>query len=309
MLVSTQEHEALASLKVAALVAQADGALSEDEQDSIEQSFESAALPPGITIGAILAPAESLETLLDEIESANMKARTFVTSYVIAHMGPGIHPRQQEMLEAIRKRLGAEEKPPIAERLKENAETFAAEARETILPDQIEPVADPRAREDQVDHVVMKYGILTAAIGALPVPFVDMIMNAGVVVLQTKMIHDIGQLHGVKSSDEEVRDAFAGLGLGAGVRVALISLIKIVPIWGSIVGATTAFATTYALGRVADRYFQAGGKLNAQELKALYLEEQERAREIYKRNKRKFDQKLAEQKESLRKVVEKFRGA
>lgn len=308
MLLKTEEHEAIASLKVAALVAQADGALSANELASIEQSFETAALPPGITMGSILSPTEPLSELLDEIESASMKAKTYLTAYAIAHLDKGVHPKQKEMLNAIRRHLGLHQ-ATLSERLLQDAEIFANYARETIIPDQIAPIASATERDTQVSHVVMKYGILTAAIGAMPLPVVDMIMNAGVVALQTKMIHDIGQLHGIKSSDQELRDAFAGLGLGTGVRVALISLIKIIPIGGSIVGATTAFATTYALGRVSDRYFSVGGKMTTDELKALYMEEQERAREIYRRNKLKFDEKLAQQKESLGMLIDKFRSS
>ena len=52
-----------------------------------------------------------------------------------------------------------------------------------------------------------------------------------------------------------------GMGLGTGARLAIANLAKLLPGWGSVVGATTSFASTYALGKVMEKFFAEGGKL------------------------------------------------
>jgi hypothetical protein len=47
------------------------------------------------------------------------------------------------------------------------------------------------------------------------------------------------------------------MGLGTGARLAVNNLAKLLPGYGSAVGATTSFASTYALGKVIEKFFAA----------------------------------------------------
>ena len=42
------------------------------------------------------------------------------------------------------------------------------------------------------------------------------------------------------------------------MRIAVSNIAKLVPLWGSAFGAATAFGSTWALGRIAVRYFDSG---------------------------------------------------
>ena len=60
-------------------------------------------------------------------------------------------------------------------------------------------------------------------------------------------------------------------------------LAKLVPVWGSAFGATSAFATTWALGKIANRYFERGCPADLSELKKEMKAVEKEAKEAYAR--------------------------
>ncbi|MCZ7646974.1 MAG: TerB family tellurite resistance protein [Planctomycetota bacterium] len=307
MTVQALEHEALASMRVAARVAEADGVLHERERSSLRRMLDGSAVPQDFTLEWCLHPAESLDTLLEEIHSPEMRQRTYEMACLVAQADGRFSDAELALLKRIRERFGLRDDPEaLSHQLKLKAKELAHEARLTVIPGQIHHVVNWEERQLEIDRVILKYGLLAAAIGSFPVPLMDMAMNASLVVLQTKMIHDLGQIHGVASTDEQIRDAFAGLGLGTGLRAIVIGLMKFIPVWGSVAGCLTGFATTYALGKVASRYFESDGRVSQEELKQLFEAEQRRAREIYDRNKVKFAQRVEDQRKHFKSLVGKL---
>ena len=75
---------------------------------------------------------------------------------------------------------------------------------------------------------------------------------------------------------------YALLGLGTGARLAIANLAKLVPGWGSAVGATTSFASTYALGKVIDKFFESGAsEEDAGKLKDDFEAAKNEGKEVY----------------------------
>jgi uncharacterized protein (DUF697 family) len=54
-----------------------------------------------------------------------------------------------------------------------------------------------------------------------------------------------------------------------------------VPFLGSAVGAASSFVTTWALGKVANKYFAGDGSLSASDLRLLYAQAQKDAMTAY----------------------------
>jgi uncharacterized protein (DUF697 family) len=69
----------------------------------------------------------------------------------------------------------------------------------------------------------------------------------------------IGGFYGQAVDAKRARSILYSLGLGTGARLAVSNLAKFVPAWGSVFGAATAFASTYALGKIIDKFFASGG--------------------------------------------------
>jgi len=163
-------------------------------------------------------------------------------------------PAEQKMLDRIRTTLQIpEERPSLAWRI-------LGEIKDTVLPSHIQPANDPARRAKGVRADILKYSLLGGALGAIAIPGVALATDLAVMSVQVKLVRDIGQRWGHTADKQAAASLLGSLGLGAGMRIAVFSLVKLLPVWGSVVGASTSFASTWALGQIADRYFASGMK-------------------------------------------------
>jgi uncharacterized protein (DUF697 family)/tellurite resistance protein len=143
-----------------------------------------------------------------------------------------------------------------------------------------------------VDEFILQQAILTGAIEVLP----DRLANIAILPLQLRMVYQIGQRHGQKLDINQVKDLTATFGLGAaaqsleGVAMRLIGGLAGGLLGGMVGGATRiatgaiiTFSATYALGHVAEQYYAQGRRLNAADLRALFVRFQGEAKTIYPR--------------------------
>jgi len=101
--------------------------------------------------------------------------------------------------------------------------------------------------------IILGYSYLAAGAGALPVPFIDLLLLPAI---QMKMVNDIAQINGQKLTAEHFRELAATLGLGMMARQAAREVVKVIPFVGAAAGAALAGASTYALGRAYCYYSQ-----------------------------------------------------
>jgi uncharacterized protein (DUF697 family) len=105
--------------------------------------------------------------------------------------------------------------------------------------------------------VILGYSSLAATAGALPVPFVDLVV---VSAIQTRLVYRLAGLSGRPLARENLKELASALGLGLLAREARRSLIKMIPglgtILGSVAGGAWAGATTFALGKAFCLYYQ-----------------------------------------------------
>ena len=179
----------------------------------------------------------------------------------LAYVDQEASTEEKKVLEEIRVGLGIpEEQATLSTKL-------AREIGETLVPSAIEPITDPEQKKRAVDGDIRKYAVIAAVLGAFPIRVADLAVNVGVVGLHTKMFHDIGRAHGFTTTKEQIKNLIGGVGIGTGARIAVVSLAKFIPGWGSLIGAATNFAATYALGKVAKRYYASQAKADFRELK------------------------------------------
>jgi uncharacterized protein (DUF697 family) len=102
--------------------------------------------------------------------------------------------------------------------------------------------------------IVMGYTSVAGGAGAVPVPFVDMVLLPGI---QARMAHHLAEIYGQPMTAERLKELGAAVGVGMVARTLARQAVKFIPFVGSAVGATVAAATTYALGRALCYYFEA----------------------------------------------------
>jgi uncharacterized protein (DUF697 family) len=134
------------------------------------------------------------------------------------------------------------------------------EARATVWPLRVEPAADRARRQAQVDAEVIRSAVLAAALALHQKPLVSIATDLTVVSLQARMFRDVGELWDRAASVDSARHVIAGFGVGSRARVAVSGFVKFVPGAGSVFAASTNFACTWALGRVAGPYWESGGR-------------------------------------------------
>lgn len=128
---------------------------------------------------------------------------------------------------------------------------------------------------DKSNAEIKKYIYASVAASFLPTPLLDL---AAVTGIQLKMIHSISKVYKKTFSKELTKAAIASLiGAVSTQSVAtrgVASLIKFVPVVGHFAGgialATMSGASTYAVGKIFIKHFEAGGTLldfNAESMK------------------------------------------
>ena len=245
------ERETLASLRVLVAMARADDVLTAPEERAIEEAIAESNLT-GVTLAALFGTDFVPDDELAELRSDEAKRATYESVYALAHADEACTLQEEHLLTHIEAKLGfIAANRSVLKRLLEEAE-------DTVLPAHIAEIVDPERRADEIREDTLKYAILSAALGAFPIPGIAIATDLAVTAIQTKLVRDIAQYFGRKLDQKGAAELLAGAGVGMGLRIALNNLAKFVPGWGSAVGAASSFVSTFALGTVATRYFESG---------------------------------------------------
>ena len=139
------------------------------------------------------------------------------------------------------------------------------------------------------DAIIRKWMYASAGVGLIPVPLVDL---AAIAAIQLKMVADLSAHYGVEFSQNRGKAAVGALtGTVVSRQLAPLasSVLKVIPLVGQFGGAVamsaTAGASTYAVGRVFDTHFAAGGTLlnfDAKKLKSVFTSEYEKGKAVAK---------------------------
>lgn len=286
------EREAAASLKVLACMANADGTMHADERSVIDDAVTTANLP-GVTTEGVVGMNHDLDSALAEITSEEARDATFSSAFAIAYADRDCVPSEQAVLDKIEKAFV----------IPKERETFFkrmfSEARDTVSLSRINPIADPAARKKEIDQDVLKYSTLSGVLGLNPVPIASIATDLAVVGIQTKMFMDIGQYWGRETTKDAAKQVMGGVGVGTGARIAVNNLLKFIPGVGSVVAASTNFASTWALGKVANQYWESGGKADMKMLRELFTRSKAEGKSVYKEHASEIEAKSKANKASL----------
>ena len=136
--------------------------------------------------------------------------------------------------------------------------------------------AQPNVAEAELDKSILNYALMNGALELLPQSWASM----AIIPLQIKMVYGIGKAHGVSLDQGHIKEFIAAAGVGLtsqyleqfGRKLLGGLLGKMAgKTFGNIGGAATgmafSFATTYALGQLAKRYYAGGRVMNTQVLR------------------------------------------
>lgn len=269
----TDIKEGIACMRALVAVAKADGKITAEERAALEASL--AMLPAGTDLQSLLDEKIDLDQVLAQITSPAAREQLWQSAFSMVHADGAATAEEQALVDKIRTTFH------IDEATASTTKRLLDEAKDTLLPSNIDPIADPAKRQKEIDQDVLKYSVFSAVLGAFPVPGLAIATDLAIVALQVKLVRDIGQYWGHKVDQQAAKTLLGGLGLGTGARIAVANLAKLVPVWGSAFGATSAFATTWALGKIANRYFEGGQKADIASLKGELKTMEKAGKEAY----------------------------
>jgi uncharacterized protein (DUF697 family)/tellurite resistance protein len=138
-----------------------------------------------------------------------------------------------------------------------------------------------RVPEAELDKSILNYSILNGALELLPQSWASM----AIIPLQVRMVYKIGQAHGVELDQGHVKEFIATVGVGLtsqyveqigrkliGGLLGKVAGRAIGGLGRAATGAAFSFATTYALGQLAKRYYAGGRVMSTDLLRSTFQE-------------------------------------
>jgi uncharacterized protein (DUF697 family)/tellurite resistance protein len=135
--------------------------------------------------------------------------------------------------------------------------------------------------EAELDKAIVQASILNGALELLP----QSIATMAIIPLQMKLVYRIGRAHGYEADKSQIRDLLATLGVGlTGQYLEQVGRKLLGGLLGNVAGglagalasaatgAMFSFATTYAIGQVARRYYADGRVMSAELIRRTFTE-------------------------------------
>lgn len=289
-----RENEAVASLKILAAIARADGSVHNDERKSLAAALDNLELSQPVKIDELLADTTiDVKAELAKLESEAAREQIYRSAFFMAHADGTCTKEEQAILDLVAQETN------VAPEARQSLERIFTPARTSLMPTKLTKVDDAEQRAQKVKAQIMKYAVVSAVLGAFPIPGVAIATDLAVIALQLKMVRDIGRLWGHDVDRNAAKSMLYTMGLGTGARLAVNNLAKLLPGWGSAIGATTSFASTFALGRVIEKFFAADAKVDLATLKPDFEAAQKEGKAAYKEQKAEIAKQEIESKRTL----------
>jgi tellurite resistance protein/uncharacterized protein (DUF697 family) len=274
-----QSAEIEAVLAISLMAALEDGGNDDRERAQLKQiagALPGAGMDLSRVYQDVLLGRASLESACAALGDDRVRNYAFEMAVSVCDADGARTPRERAFLDRLRGLLGLE--VSSAERFA--AEADAVAAMPIAAPSRLEPVVAATAVDEAgLDQMILNYAILNGALELLP----QNLASIAIIPLQMKMVYRVGKAHGYELDRGHLKDflATAGVGLASQYveqfgRKLLGGLLGQVAgglgrgLGSAAAGGAFSFATTYALGQVARRYYAGGRTFSSQLLRQTY---------------------------------------
>ncbi|MEO8752374.1 MAG: DUF533 domain-containing protein [Casimicrobiaceae bacterium] len=297
-----QQHAVLTLCLMAAF---ADGANSDAERAEIKRiagtlSADSALDAVAIYQDVLLKKPDMAE-VATALTTPEQKQFAYEMAVGVCNADGVITPAERTFLETLAATLGVA--PMGARQFAQDADALAAAKLTGAAP--LGPVvAAVPADAAALDATILNYAIVNGALELLPQSMASM----AIIPLQMKMVYAIGKAYGFELDRDHIKELLATMGVGLTSQFLEQFGRKLVGgLFGKIgggllggvgsvtTGAAFSFATTYALGQVAKRYYAGGRKIDAAGLQQSFNEMLGQAKQLQG----KYTGQIAEQARTL----------
>lgn len=270
-------------LTIAMLAAFADGTKDDTEREEIRRIAQSLAAEGNMPdlprlYQDVLLRRTSLESAAAALQDPTHRQLAYEMAVCVCDVDGRQTPTEREFLAHLKQILQLGSAATDAFDQEEQALLNALDGATAPTPGLPVPVpaavpSGPSAaavqRDAELDKSILNYALLNGALELLPQSWASM----AIIPLQIKMVHAIGLAHGVELDRGHIKEFIAAAGVGmASQYVEQFGRKLLGGLLGKVAGKTLgnigqaatgmafSFATTYALGQVAKRYY-AGGRV------------------------------------------------
>lgn len=279
--------ETRAILTLSLLAAFVDGDKHERERAEIKRIAEGLSQAEGVNLPTlyqdVLMKRASLASAASELQSSEAKHLAYEMAVCVCDADGTQSEPERMFLADLRTSLGLD---ASAAQFSQQAEEIAAVpvaagAAAIVAAPPVAAAAAGTAAAAKVDTAALDKSILNAAIlnGALEL-LPETLSTMAIIPLQMKLVYGIGKTYGYELDSGHVKDFLATVGVGltsqyleqAGRKLLGGLLGKVGGgmlrgLGNQAVSSGMSFASTYALGHVAKRYYAGGRTLSTQMLK------------------------------------------
>lgn len=282
---TSQEQQSI--LSIALLAAFADGHKADTEREAIRRMAETLPHESGGAVLVrlyqdVLLKRVSLDQAVAGLPEAGQRQLAYEMAVCVCDADGRQSPAETAFLSDLKARLKLDAGEAAAFEREADAIVDAAEkAVPVAVPVAVAApvVAATAAPGVELDKSILNYALLNGALELLPQSWASM----AIIPLQVKMVYAIGKAHGVELDQGHIREFIAAVGVGLTSqyleqfgRKLLGGLLgkaagrTLGGIGGAATGMAFSFATTYALGQVAKRYYAGGRVMSADLLKQTF---------------------------------------
>ncbi|CAN7146215.1 TerB family tellurite resistance protein [Variovorax paradoxus] len=277
------ETRAIVSLSL--LAAFVDGEKHERERAEIKRIAEGLSQADGMNLPTlyqdVLMKRVSLASVAGELKSTESKQLAYEMAVCVCDADGTQSDAERMFLADVRSSLGLDASAAqFSQQAEEIAAAVPAPAAGTgaaVAPAAVAAAPSPDSAE--LDKSILNASILNGALELLP----ETLSTMAIIPLQMKLVYRIGKAYGYELDSGHVKDFLATVGVGltsqyleqAGRKLLGGLLGKmggglLRGLGNQAVSSGMSFASTYALGHVAKRYYAGGRTLSAQMLKETF---------------------------------------
>ncbi len=300
-------------LTIALMAAFADGLKDERERAAVKRVADALGTDAGFDLPTlyreVLIEKPELAQLAGALSSPQARQLAFEMALGVCDADGVQGPEERDFIGRLSRALGMDAKAAAAASQQADAVADAGFGAESYLPSAHVPAgtgastghaatADTSAVSGTVtgrssmtdaesDALILKAAITNAALEILP----ESLASMAIIPLQVRLVYRIGKAHGYPMDAGQAKDFLATVGVGlTGQYLEQFGRKLLGGLLGGIGGGLgrsigrqaassgMSFATTYALGRVAQRYYASGRSIDATTLKQTFLSMLEEAK-------------------------------
>ncbi len=289
-------QQAKSILTVALMAAFADGLKHDRERESIRKLAEGLGAEAGIDLAAlyrdVLLARPDLAEVVKPLDSQGLRQYAYEMVVGVVNSDGSQSPAEVAFLAqlAAALRLPGTATEPVAQQASAMADAAVAPTAPAELPGVATAASAPTAlagtvlgkanvSDAELDKSILNASITNAALELLP----ESIASMAIIPLQLRLVYRIGKAYGYEMDSSNAKDFIATLGVGLTSQyVEQLGRKLLGGLLGGLAGGVgrtlgrqaassgLTFATTYAIGRVAQRYYAGGRTLDAASLKATF---------------------------------------